>query len=557
MEHDIIVIGGGLAGLVAIHEITKSGKKVLLLDQESEQNLGGQAFWSFGGLFLVNSPQQRRMGIKDSFELAWQDWLGTAGFDRVEDEWPKKWAEAYVNFATNEKYAYVRKLGIKFLTIPGWAERGDGFASGHGNSVPRFHVPWGTGTGVVRPLAEKAYEAQKKGLLEMKFRYRVTELISDGNKISGLKGDVLAPATESRGHATNRDVVDHFEFSADHIVIATGGIGANAELVKKNWPVDRLGKPPEKMITGVPAYVDGKMISIAEQAGASIINRDRMWHYTEGVKNFDPIWPNHAIRILPGPSSLWFDAEGNRFKPPYLPGFDTLGTLQHILKTGYDYSWFILNQKIIKREFALSGSEQNPDITNRSFPQLLKRLFGRKAPKPVQDFIDKGEDFVVANNLEELVQKMNVLVGSQLLDIEKIKSQIEDRDREVDNKFCKDTQVTYIRSHRKYIGDKIMRVAKPHKILDRQNGPLIGVRLNILTRKTLGGLQTNLNGQVLKPNGAILEGLYAAGEVSGFGGGGMHGYRSLEGTFLGGCIFSGMKVGSYLGNLVSKAAPEP
>lgn len=543
MYYDNIIIGGGLAGLVAAYEITSAGKKVLMLDQEGEQNLGGQAFWSLGGLFMVNTPQQRRMGIKDSFELAWQDWLGTAQFDRPEDEWPRRWAEAYVKFATFEKYNYVARLGVKFVPIPGWAERGDGSASGHGNSVPRFHVAWGTGTGVVKPFVEHAYKAQQGGLLEMKFRHKVTELISDGRKITGLKGEILQASNEPRGVASNRNVTGCFEFEAKNILIASGGIGANAELVKKNWPVERLGNPPAKMICGVPAYVDGKMLGIAETAGAAIINRDRMWHYTEGIKNFAPIWPNHAIRILPGPSSLWFDAEGNRLPAPFLPGFDTLGTLKYILSTGYDYSWFILNQKIIKKEFALSGREQNPDITNRSLKSTLKRIFNKNAPAPVEAFKEKGEDFLVAEDLATLVEKMNLLVGNNLLDYEKIKRQIENRDRETENNFCKDTQVTFIRSHRKYLGDKLMRVAPLHKILDAENGPLIAVRLNILTRKTLGGLHTNLEGQVLHQHGQIFEGLFAAGEAAGFGGGGMHGYRALEGTFLGGCIFSGMKAG--------------
>lgn len=543
MYYKNIIIGGGLAGLVAAYEITSQNKKVLLLDQEGEQNIGGQAFWSLGGLFMVNTPQQRRLGIKDSFELAWQDWLGSAQFDRPEDDWPRRWAEAYVKFATYEKYKYVTGMGIKFVPIPGWAERGDGSASGHGNSVPRFHVAWGAGTGVVKPFADHAYKAKKKGLLEIKFRHRVTELLSDGKKIIGIKGEILEVSKEPRGVVSNREVIGGFEFEAGNILIASGGIGANSELVRKNWPVERLGNPPEKMICGVPAYVDGNMLGIAESAGAAIINRDRMWHYTEGIKNFEPIWPDHAIRILPGPSSMWFDATGCRLPPPFLPGFDTLGTLQHILSTGYDYSWFILNQKIIRKEFALSGSEQNPDITNRSLKSTLKRIFSKGAPSPVEAFKEKGEDFLVAENLESLVQKMNALVGKHLLDYEKIKKQIAERDRETENKFCKDTQVTFIKSHRKYLGDKLMRVAPLHKILDTKNGPLIAVRLNILTRKTLGGLHTNLDGHVLRPDGKIFEGLYAAGEASGFGGGGMHGYRALEGTFLGGCIFSGMKAG--------------
>jgi len=547
-QPNAVIIGAGLAGLTAAMEMTNAGKKVLLIDQETEQNIGGQAFWSFGGLFLINSPQQRRMGIKDSYELALQDWKGTAGFDRKEDYWPRKWAEAYLKFAAYEKYSYISKLGIKLMFMVGWAERGDGSATGHGNSVPRFHVSWGTGTGVVKPFVDKVYEAQKKGLLQMKFRHRVTELIMENGKIKGLKGDVLEDDDKERGAATNRNVISQFEYHVPHIIIASGGIGANHELVKRNWP-ERLGRAPENMVCGVPAYVDGKMIGISENAGAHIINPDRMWHYTEGIQNWNPIWPKHGIRILPGPSSLWFDAKGKRLPAPFLPGFDTLGTLKYIQDTGYSYSWFILTQKIIKKEFALSGSEQNPDITNKDYALFLSRIFGKKAPGPVEAFKEHGKDFIVSDHLEDLVKKMNELSGDHLLNYEKIKSQIEARDRELDNKFSKDTQVNYIRNTRNYLGDKLGRVAAPHKILDPKNGPLIAVRLHILTRKTLGGIKTNLNGQVLREDDSIIEGLYAAGEAAGFGGGGMHGYRALEGTFLGGCIFSGMKAGQYIAGL--------
>ena len=547
-QPDVIIVGTGLAGLTAAMEITGAGKKVLLLDQETEQNIGGQAFWSFGGLFLINSPQQRKMGIKDSYELALQDWKGTAGFDRPEDYWPRKWAEAYLKFAAYEKYAYVSKLGIKFMFMVGWAERGDGSATGHGNSVPRFHVSWGTGTGVVKPFVDKAYEAKRKGLLQMKFRHRVTELIIENGKTKGLRGDILENDDKERGAATNRNVISQFEYHACHVIIASGGIGANHELVRRNWP-ERLGKAPENMVCGVPAYVDGKMIGIAENSGAHIINPDRMWHYTEGIQNWNPIWPKHGIRILPGPSSLWFDARGNRFPAPFLPGFDTLGTLKHIQETGFSYSWFILTQKIIKKEFALSGSEQNPDITNKDYALFLRRIFGKKAPGPVEAFKEHGKDFIVSNDLKTLVEKMNELSGTPLLNYEKIKAQIEARDRELDHKYSKDTQVNYIRNTRNYLGDKLGRVAAPHKILDPKNGPLIAVRLNILTRKTLGGIKTNLNGQVLRDDDTVIDGLYAAGEAAGFGGGGMHGYRALEGTFLGGCIFSGMKAGKYIAGL--------
>ena len=542
---DAIIIGAGLAGLTAAMEITNAGKKVLILDQETEANLGGQAYWSFGGLFLINSPQQRRMGIKDSLELARQDWFGTAGFDREEDDWPRQWAEAYLKFAAKEKYEYISKLGIKLMFMVGWAERGDGMASGHGNSVPRFHVSWGTGTGVVEPFVQKAYEAQQKGLLQFQFRHRVTKLIVKDHIVRGVSGDILEEDDQERGVPTNRNVRALFEYDAPHIIIASGGIGADHELVRKNWP-ERLGKAPEHMISGVPAYVDGKMIDIAREVGAHLINPDRMWHYTEGIRNWNPIWPNHGIRILPGPSSLWFDARGNRLTAPFLPGFDTLGTLKRIQDSGFSYSWFILTQKIIKKEFALSGSEQNPDITNKDYKLFIKRLFGKKAPGPVEAFKENGLDFIVSDSLKDLVDRMNGLTGDNLLTYEYIKSQIEARDRELDNQFSKDTQINYIRSTRKYFGDRLGRVASPHKILAPENGPLIAVRLHILTRKTLGGLKTNLHTQVLTAEGKIVPGLYAIGEVAGFGGGGMHGYRALEGTFLGGCIFSGMQAGKYI-----------
>ncbi|MEY2369980.1 FAD-binding dehydrogenase [Lysinibacillus capsici] len=547
MKYDVAIVGAGLAGLVAACELIDAKKKVLLVDQEPENSIGGQAYWSFGGIFLVNSPEQRRLGIKDSKELAWQDWQGTAGFDRLEDEdsWAYKWARAYVDFAAGEKYEWLKSKGIKFFPVVGWAERGGSLAGGHGNSVPRFHIVWGTGPGIVKPFVDKVKQAMKEGFIDFKPRHRVDEFVQQEGKITGISGTVLAETFINRGEKSSRLGIGEFSYEAKAVIVASGGIGANFDLVRKNWPA-RLGTPPKNMVCGVPAYVDGRMLEITEHAGGRIVNRDRMWHYTEGLKNWDPIWPNHGIRILPGPSSLWFDAEGNRFHAPNFPGFDTLSTLEAIQKTGYDYSWFILTEKIIEKEFALSGSEQNPDLTNKSIGDVLKRILPGP-PAPIQAFKNHGEDFVIAHDLKELVDGMNKLAGNELLDFMKIKEQILARDREMDNKFTKDLQVNAIHGARNYIGDKWVRVAKPHKILDTKNWPLIAVRLNILTRKTLGGLQTNLNGAVLGMDGQPIPGLYAAGEVSGFGGGGVHGYRALEGTFVGGCLFSGRQVGRYLG----------
>lgn len=541
MDADVIVVGAGLSGLVAAAELAEAGRRVIVLDQEGAANLGGQAHWSFGGLFLVNSPEQRRMGIRDSLELAWQDWQGSAGFDRPEDHWPRQWAQSYVDFAAGEMRSWLHEQGMRWFPVVGWAERGDGSASGHGNSVPRFHITWGTGPGVLEPFVRRVRAGVAAGRVELRLRHRVDELVVSGGAVSGVRGSVLAADAAGRGRPTSREVVGDFELSAQAVVVSSGGIGGNHELVRANWP-SRLGEAPERMITGVPAYVDGRMLAIAQEAGGRVINPDRMWHYVEGIHNWDPIWPQHAIRILPGPSSMWFDALGNRLPAPLFPGFDTLGTLAHLRRTGHDHSWFILTHAIIGKEFALSGSEQNPDLTGRSVRGVLGRAT-TDMPEPVRAFLDRGEDFVQAASIRELVGRMNALTAEPLLDAAHIERQIVERDRQLANPFSKDAQVTALRGARNYRGDRLIRTARPHRILDPKAGPLIAVRLSVLTRKTLGGLETDLSARALGPGGRPVEGLYAVGEAAGFGGGGMHGYRSLEGTFLGGCIFSGRTAG--------------
>lgn len=541
-RYDVIVVGAGLAGLVAATEAAERGLSVCVVDQEGERNLGGQAFWSLGGLFFIDSPEQRRMRVRDSLDLARQDWFGSAGFDRPEDHWPRRWAEAYLDFAAGEKREWLHRMGMRWFPVVGWAERGGGLADGHGNSVPRFHVTWGTGPGVLAPFVKKAKLIAADGRLSFRFRHRVDRLdIADG-RVTGVSGAVLASDPVQRGEESSREEQGEFSLSAAAVIVSSGGIGGNQELVRRNWPVERLGQPPQNMVCGVPAHVDGRMIAITEAAGGGVINRDRMWHYTEGVKNHDPIWPGHGIRILPGPSSFWCDANGDRLHAPAMPGFDTLGTLKMLGERGSGYSWFILTKAIIKKEFALSGSEQNPDLTGKNMRLLLKRL-GKEPPGPVRAFMERGEDFAVRDTLEELVPAMNAIAGNDRLDTNHIRRQIEARDREIENGFSKDTQVTAIHGARRYLGDRLMRTAKPHRLLDPAMGPLIAVRLHVLTRKTLGGLHTDLETRVLDAGGEPVPGLYAAGEVAGFGGGGMHGYNALEGTFLGGCLFSGRVAG--------------
>lgn len=544
---DVLVIGWGLAGLVAAREALEVGKSVVIVDQEPRTNLGGQAWWSFGGLFFVDSPEQRRMGIRDSLELARQDWLGTAGFDRDEDRWPRAWAEAYLQFAAGEKREWLRSLGVGFFPVVGWAERGGYTALGPGNSVPRFHITWGTGPGIVAPFAAAVEEGEAAGRVTILPRHRVTGLTTADGTVTGAHGDVLAPSDAERGVESSREVVGTWEVQATATIVASGGIGGNHDLVRANWPAS-LGTPPAHMISGVPAYVDGSMQAVSADAGANLINGDRMWHYVEGIRNWDPVWPMHGIRILPGPSSLWLDATGKRLPVPLFPGFDTLGTLAHLRTTGHDHSWFILSQKIIEKEFALSGSEQNPDLTGKDVGLLLKSRLAKGATGPVQAFMQQGADFVVEDTLEDLLDAMVALPGGEALDREQVIREVRARDREIENDFTKDAQIAMLRSARAYRGDKLIRTAAPHRLEDPSAGPMIAVQLHVLTRKSLGGIETDLDGRALDASGDPIPGLYAAGEASGFGGGGVHGYRALEGTFVGGCLFSGRQAGRAAAN---------
>jgi predicted oxidoreductase len=549
MDADVIVVGGGLAGLVATAELASADRSVLLLDREPLDSLGGQAFWSLGGLFCVNSPEQRRLRIRDSAELALADWLGSAAFDRPEDYWPRRWAEAYVQFAAGEQRAWLHDLGVRWFPLVQWAERGGYCAPGHGNSVPRFHVTWGTGPGLVEPFMQRVLQSRK---VRIRARHRVTaiEVGADGVHLSG---EVLEGCELPRGVRTPDAVVGDFSLSAPAVVVASGGIGGNLDLVRKMWPAG-WGDAPRDLVAGVPDYVDGGLLLATAQAGARMINLDRMWHYPEGIKNHSPIWSHHGIRILPGPSSLWLDARGNRFPAPLFPGFDALGALRQVTASGYSYSWFVLDADTLAKEFALSGSEQNGDLTGKDLRLLAGRV--RSGPTPeVRAFTERGVDFLTAGSVPELAAQMNQLVGEHLIDSEALLRIIEARDLQVNSGLGKDPQVVATAAARRFIGDRLLRVAPPHPLLDPKrpgegvagpSGPLVAVRLHVLTRKTLGGLETDLEGRVLAADGTPLPGVYAAGEVAGFGGGGVHGYRSLEGTFLGGCLFTGRTVGRSL-----------
>jgi len=544
-NHDVVVVGAGLAGLVATAELTRAGRRVLLLDAENAASLGGQAFWSFGGLFLVDSPEQRRLRVRDSAELALADWFGSAQFaDDGSDRWGRAWAEGFVDFAAGELRSWLHAQGVRWFPLVQWAERGGYTAGGHGNSVPRFHVTWGTGPGILEPFVRALLEAREAGLVEVRFRHRVTGLVVTDGRVTGVRGDVLADDGVARAVPSSREVTGTFEVAGDAIVVATGGIGANHDLVRATWPAS-AGRLPERMLSGVPDHVDGSGIAAARDAGAAVVHSDRMWHYPEGITNHSPVWTDHGIRILPGPSSLWLDADGNRLPVPLFPGFDALGALQHLTRRGDDHSWFVLDRTILGSEFALSGSEQNPDLTGKDVKLLLERV-KPGAVGPVEAFAEHSDEFLWADTPAELAAKMNALTGASRIDAAALERTIVERDRQVTSPLAKDLQVVATNQARHYVVDKLIRVAKPHRLLDPAHGPLLAVRLSVLTRKTLGGLHTDLEGRVLRPDGEVLPGLWAAGEASGFGGGGVHGHRALEGTFLGGCLFTGRTVGRAL-----------
>ncbi len=542
-DTEVLVIGAGLSGLVAAAEAADAGRRVTVVDQEPGASIGGQAWWSLGGLFLVDSPEQRRLGIKDSAELALADWLGSAGFDRPEDHWPREWAKAYVDFAAGEKRSWLKQQGIGLFPVVQWAERGGYQAGGHGNSVPRFHLVWGTGPAVLVPFVRRVMDHVAAGRITLLFRHRVTELTTFGRRVTGAAGEVLAPSSVARGEKSSRDVVGDFAVTAGSVVVTSGGIGANHDLVRQNWPTG-FGEPPATMISGVPDSTDGLMLGVTEKAGGRLINSDRMWHYPEGVINHSPVWSNHGIRVLSGPSPLWLDAYGHRLPTPLFPGFDSLGTVRHITSTGHPYSWFLTDLRTIGPEFGLSGSEQNDDMTGRSVRKLMVERFGGKITPAVQAFLDRGVDFLTAPTLPELVGRMNELAGADLIDPDALTATVALRDAQVRTGLGKDPQVVATAGARRYFGDRRMRTVVPHEMLDPAGGPLVAVRLHILTRKTLGGLETDLSCAVLGADGqGPVPGLYAAGEAAGFGGGGVHGHRALEGTFLGGCLFSGRTAG--------------
>ncbi|HEX2234248.1 MAG TPA: FAD-binding dehydrogenase [Thermoleophilaceae bacterium] len=518
----VVVVGAGIAGMVTALELLDRGRRVTLLDRCHPHELGGLAREAFGGMFMVDTPEQRRAGIEDSVELALDDWLRIAGFEDG-DVWPRRWAEEYVARARDEVGGWLRRNGVRFFPVVNWAERG---VYGDGNSVPRFHLTWGCGQGLVDAIRDSIEAHPRRGELDLRFRTRVTELVKDGERVTGCR-------------AVPEDGGDEFELEAEAVVIAAGGVGGNLDLVRREWP-DDLGSPPENILMGSHYYADAAMHEEVKRVGGNVTHISRMWNYADAVRHPKPRRPLHGVKLVPPRSGLVLDPAGRRYGPvPVMPVFDARYALERTCEDDRKYSWLVCNWKIARRELDVSGSEHNPQIREKRPARFIASVaFGK--PTLVRYFVDKCPDFVTAGSLPELARKMNEVTGDDSLDAELMEGEVRRYDANIDRgkALFNDDQLRRIAQLRGWRGDRL-RTAKFQKIVDEKAMPLLAIRLQVLARKSLGGVQTDLGCRVLKADGEPIPGLYAAGEAAGFGGGGLHGKRALEGTFLGACVFTG------------------
>ncbi|HJU70924.1 MAG TPA: FAD-binding dehydrogenase [Paucimonas sp.] len=535
MQHyqsEVVIIGGGLAGIVAALELLSAGKRVTLLERDGEGNFGGLAKESFGGILMVGTPEQRRAKIRDSAQLALQDWLSFGDFGRDPDAeyWPRRWAEAYVNDSYSEIYCWLKARGIGFLPLPLWVERGQ---FGGGNSVPRWHVTWGTGQRLAMQLIHALQAHPRRAALTLQFGHRVEALTDDAGRVSGCRG-----VTEDSG--------EEFIAQADAVLVASGGINGSIERVRRHWHAD-WRSPPPVILNGSHKFADGRLHDAVQSIGGNLTYLDRMWNYAAGVHHWQPRKPDHGLSLVPPKSALWLNWRGERIGPqPLVSGFDTRDLVTQICRQEKPYSWQLLNHKIALKELAVSGAEFNPSLRDKDIPGFLRdTLLGNRWL--VDQMTQHCEDIVTATSLPELVQKMNVLQGDDSVQLDTVRAVVDRYDAEIERgpALHNDEQLRRIAHLRQWRGDRI-RTCKFQKILDPGAMPLMAIREFIISRKSLGGIQTDLDSRVLSAAGAPIPGLYAAGEAAGFGGGGMNGLRGLEGTFLGGAIYSARRAASAI-----------
>jgi predicted oxidoreductase len=533
---EVVVIGAGIAGLVTTLELLERGRSVLLVDRCRPEEVGGLAREAFGGMFMVDTPEQRRSGIRDSTELALSDWLGIAGFSE-DDVWPRRWAEQYVAHSRDDVGGWLRRHGVSFFPVVSWAERG---VYGDGNSVPRFHLTWGTGKGLVDAIWGSIQDRSRRAPFEVRFRTRVTELVADGDRVVGCR---------AVGEGDGSDE----EIAADAVVVAAGGIGGNLDLIRREWP-DDLGSPPQDLLMGSHYYADGAMHAEVERLGGNVTHLSRMWNYADAVRHPKPRRPLHGVKLIPPRSGLMLDPTGRRYGPvPVMPTYDARYALERMSEDDRWYSWLVCNWRIACRELDVSGSEHNPLIREKRLARFALSVVCGK-PNVVRYFAERCPDFVTADSVPELVDRMRGVTRDGALDGELVADEIRryDEDLARGRGLWNDDQIRRIAQLRNWRGDRL-RTARFVRITDPKSGPLLAIRLQPMARKSLGGIQTDLDSRVLDTDGEPIEGLYAVGEAAGFGGGGLHGKRSLEGTFLGACVLTGRIAASAIAEAADAA----
>lgn len=529
-QSDIIIIGGGLAGIVTAIELLDHNQKIIILERDKKEKFGGLAKESFGGIMMVGTPHQKKMRIKDTPELALSDWLRVAQFQE-NDTWPRQWAEVYVNRSIELIWDWLSQRNVSFLPVVNWPERG---LFQPANSVPRWHIAWRTGYGIIEALLNHLESHPQRKNLQILFDHQVNHLITTNNNVTGCAG--VREGTD-----------EEFSAEAGTVVIASGGIcGGDLSKVRENW-YKPWGNPPGKILNGSHRFADGKMLEVVERLGGNITHLDKQWHYAAGIHHPHPDKKDHGLSLVPPRSALWVNALGKRIGPPPLMSYtDTRYLVEQICKQPGQYSWQILNRKIALKELAVSGSDYMTAFRYKKKLQLVKELiFGNK--KLVNRLLDESGDMVTANSIEELVKKMNAMGNEYQVDEKLLAEEIKAYDDQIHRgePYFTDDQLRRIAITRKYKGDRL-RTCKYQEIVDAKAMPLIAIREFILSRKSLGGIQTNLDCRVMNTKNEPIENLYAVGEAAGFGGGGIHGLSSLEGTFLGGCVLTGRIAGKVI-----------
>ncbi|WND03101.1 FAD-binding protein [Temperatibacter marinus] len=541
-KSDVCIIGGGLAGIVSALEIldAKPHQNVIIFDQDAENRFGGLALWAFGGMALVDTPAQARLKIDDSIERAKKDWYSFADFEAT-DHWPRAWADYYIENSNEKVFHWLKERGIGFLPAVQWVERG---LHDRGNSVARYHVLWGTSQFMTKTLILRLKPYIDTGRLSLFHRHKVEGFTTQNGKITGCHGGDLASNKE-------------FECDAGATIVATGGIGGNIDQVRRHWPPEwtEKGSPaPDVILNGCHPFGDGHLHDQTASLGGRVTHLDKMWNYAAGIPHPQADFEGHGLSLIPTRTSMWCNHEGKRInagsmdpsKPPLITGFDTNYLCQQVAAQEKPWTWHIMNWDIARKELAISGAEHNPYIRDKKFITFVYSMLTAR-PWLIKRMAKESDHVITAMTLEELVQKMNALTDQPHIEVETLKAELDQYDALLSKApgEIEDPQIRLIKTLREWSGDKL-RTSNFKTIQSSQSLPYVAIKTYLIARKTLGGIQTNLKGQVLDSAGKPMEGLYAVGEAAGFGGGGASGKRSLEGTFLPGCILTGQSAARAL-----------